>query len=57
MNYIKCLTYLKNLTLMKKLFSLTESIFWWSNRNHDSVRQSFNIEHYFKVLKAKGVIK
>jgi hypothetical protein len=42
---------------MKKLFSLTGAIDWWTRRNHDSVRQSFNIEHYFKVLKAKGIIK
>lgn len=42
---------------MKKLFNLTACIDWWSRKSDDSVRQSFNIDLYFKVLKAKGVIK
>ena len=42
---------------MKKLFNLTAAIDWWTRKQENTVRQSFNIDLYFKVLKAKGVIK
>lgn len=37
--------------------SLTNYINWWTTKSNESVRQQFNIELYFKILKAKGLIK
>jgi hypothetical protein len=40
---------------MGKLFSLSKSIDWWTKKSENSVRQSFNIELYMKIIKMRGL--
>jgi hypothetical protein len=40
---------------MGKLFSLSKAIDWWAKKSENSVRQSFNVELYMKILKIRGL--
>jgi hypothetical protein len=40
---------------MKKSFSLSSALDWWSKKSENSVRQSFNVELYLKILKLRGL--
>jgi len=40
---------------MKTQFSLQSAIDFWTKKSENSVRQSFNVELYLKILKLRGL--